>query len=275
MARQQIPADIQNAILLKSRRRRCLCFWLNGQDEVQKGQIAHLDKNPANNVEGNLVFLCLEHHNEYDSTTSVAKGLREGEVRHWRDELYHEMEYRFRTIKSHNFELSIVRFSWLRSRDEFKACFRLKNTGGSTVRSPTVAIRLPEHVKGELPKERETIKIGDAKFTMPVVDIWKAYEKISDLFEPDGRVVIQELGGVNPILMPGHSFDFEALVFNLTSHPEGSIIELEYRVDAEGTGSVRATHRLQRVLRRTGDGQFPRLWFRRRAAETLDTGSTE
>ena len=33
--------------------------------------------------------------------------------------------------------------------------------------------------------------------------------------------------------MPGHSFEFEALVIHLADYPEGSDIELEYRVDAE------------------------------------------
>jgi len=84
MARKSIPEDTQKAILLKSRRRCCLCFWLDGRDEVLKGQFAHLDGDPENNAEDNLSFLCLEHHDEYDGRTRIAKGLRESEVRHWR-----------------------------------------------------------------------------------------------------------------------------------------------------------------------------------------------
>ena len=110
MARKPIPDDTQNAILLKSRRRCCLCFWLKGIDEVQKGQIAHLDQDNANPAEENLAFLCFDHHDDYDGTTRLAKGLKPNEVRHWRDELYREMEYRFRSFQKRGFELSIIGF---------------------------------------------------------------------------------------------------------------------------------------------------------------------
>lgn len=240
MARKPIPEETQNAILLKSRRRCCLCFWLEGEDEVQKGQIAHLDGKPENNAEDNLAFLCFDHHDEYDGTTRLAKGLRESEVRHWRDELYREMEYRFRTVRKRDFELSIAQFLWLGPDDEFKARFRLKNTGELAVRSPTVAIRLSKNIGGELPEERQSIETGYLGYIarMPIFDPWKAFEKRLDLFEPNGRVCIKELGGMNPVLMPGHAFDFEALVFHLADYPEGSAIELEYRVDAEGNTPV-------------------------------------
>jgi hypothetical protein len=97
MARKAIPEATQANILLRSRRRCCLCFWLRGEDEVKKGQLAHLDGNNENAAEDNLTFLCLEHHDEYDSTSRLSKGLREQEVRKWRDELYKEIEYRFTT----------------------------------------------------------------------------------------------------------------------------------------------------------------------------------
>jgi hypothetical protein len=236
MARKAIPEDTQNAILLKSRRRCCLCFWLEGKDEVLKGQIAHLDRNPENNIEDNLAFLCFDHHDDYDGTTRLAKGLLESEVRHWRDELYREMEYRFRIVKKSGFELSIAQFLWLGPKDEFNAHFRLKNTGELAVRSPTVAIRLPKNVRGESPEKRETLKMGypGSIVSVPIFDPWKTYEKTLDLFEPNGRVAIKGLGGMNPVLMPGHSFDFEALVFHLADYPEGSSVELEYRADGEG-----------------------------------------
>jgi hypothetical protein len=58
---------------------------------VKRGQIAHLNHNPADNRADNLVYLCFEHHDEYDSTTRQAKGLTEGEVRHHRDRLHDAM----------------------------------------------------------------------------------------------------------------------------------------------------------------------------------------
>jgi hypothetical protein len=88
MARKAIPKAIQVSILFKSRRRCCLCFGLRGEDVVKKGQLAHLDGDNENFAEDNLAFLCLEHHDEYDSTPGLSKGLREQEVRRWRDELH-------------------------------------------------------------------------------------------------------------------------------------------------------------------------------------------
>lgn len=212
---------------------------------MSKGQIAHLDQDPSNNAEDNLVFLCFDHHDDYDGKTRLAKGLRESEVRHWRDELYREMAYRFRDARRAGFELSIREFLWLGPRDEFKAQFRLTNIGEVSVRSPTVAIRLPENVGGELPDEKSEFELGGTGTigSVTTFDPWKAYERTLDIFEKEGRVTIQELGGPNPVLLPDHSFDFEALVFHLADYPTGSSIELEYRVDAEEIPSIRGISR--------------------------------
>ena len=52
------------------------------------GQIAHLDKDPANNSEENLAFLCFEHHDQFDSRTSQSKNLTRLEIERYRLELY-------------------------------------------------------------------------------------------------------------------------------------------------------------------------------------------
>ena len=96
--RTSIPLPTERAVLTKSRRRCCLCLWLEGIDKIQLGQIAHLDHNSSNNKEDNLCFLCLKHHEEYDSTRSQSKGLTKGEVKYWRNELYREMELRFYSL---------------------------------------------------------------------------------------------------------------------------------------------------------------------------------
>ena len=54
----------------------------------------HIDQTRQNAQEGNLFFLCFDHHDEYDGTTRIAKGLTEAEVKTWRYELYKEMELR-------------------------------------------------------------------------------------------------------------------------------------------------------------------------------------
>jgi hypothetical protein len=71
-----------------SRRRCALCFGLAHDLGVKPGQIAHIDQDPANNDPGNLVWLCLEHHDQYDSRTSQSKGLTADEVKHHRADLY-------------------------------------------------------------------------------------------------------------------------------------------------------------------------------------------
>jgi hypothetical protein len=75
-------------VLIASRRRCCLCVFLNNLNEVRKGQIAHLNRDPGNSRFENLVYLCLEHHDEYDSRANQSKALLLEEVREYRDRLY-------------------------------------------------------------------------------------------------------------------------------------------------------------------------------------------
>jgi hypothetical protein len=86
--RRRIPASVETDVLTASRRRCCVCFFLLDRDTVQKGQLAHLDGNPANSKFTNLAWLCLDHHDDYDSRTSQSKGLTAREVRSYRDRLY-------------------------------------------------------------------------------------------------------------------------------------------------------------------------------------------
>ena len=86
--RKHTPKAIEKEVLIASRRRCCLCFFLKDRDEDQKGQIAHLNHDPSDPSFDNLVWLCLEHHDEYDSKTSQSKGFIIDEVRHYRDRLY-------------------------------------------------------------------------------------------------------------------------------------------------------------------------------------------
>lgn len=235
MTRKPIPDDTQNAILLKSRRRCCLCFWLKGIDEVQKGQIAHLDQDNENPAEENLAFLCFDHHDDYDGTTRLAKGLKPDEVRHWRDELYREMEYRFRSFQKRGFELLITGFKIDGPKDQFHACFKLKNTGEAEAKSPTVTIRLPKGVKGETPEKYDEFSVAGGMIgRVPRINPWAATEEVQDIFEPNGRVCNWRLGGMNPVLMSGHSTEFEALTLRLKNNGPGTVLALEYRVDAEG-----------------------------------------
>lgn len=242
MSRKSIPDSVQTNILLKSRRRCCICFWLEGHDEVKKGQIAHLDQNHENPEEENLVFLCLEHHDEYDGRTSVSKGLKESEVRRWRDELYREMEYRFRTTKRQGFDVSFVGILWRGRKDSVGARFRLKNAGDGTVRHPTVSICLLPGIEAKLPKRLVSEREDDVYGIRAIADdfdMWGMSESIQDFFVVGGRVgMVDVVGGPNPQLLSGHTSEFDGLSIPLDTYRPGNSFELDYRVDSSDTQPV-------------------------------------
>lgn len=86
--RAQIAPHIVTELLTRSRRRCALCFGLDDCLEERAGQIAHVDQKSSNPALDNLVWLCLEHHDRYDSRTSQSKGITKGEVLRYRAELY-------------------------------------------------------------------------------------------------------------------------------------------------------------------------------------------
>lgn len=88
MTRKPIPSDVQADVLTRSRRRCALCYFIDDNKLARPGQIAHLNGNSSNSNFENLVFLCLEHHDKYDSKTSQTKNYTQIEVVRWRDKLY-------------------------------------------------------------------------------------------------------------------------------------------------------------------------------------------
>tara|TARA_B100000780_G_scaffold274229_1_gene238943 strand:- start:792 stop:1436 length:645 start_codon:yes stop_codon:yes gene_type:complete len=88
MTRKPLDKDDEATVLTMSRRRCCICYGLNKDARLKKGQIAHLDKNSANNKLDNLAFLCFDHHDLYDSTSSQSKNLTKKEVMTYRKELH-------------------------------------------------------------------------------------------------------------------------------------------------------------------------------------------
>lgn len=87
MGRSRMPTESETLALVESRRRCCICFALNRDAEMKSGQIAHLDRNNSNHSPANLAFLCLAHHDEYDTTTSQRKGFKIQEVKEYKKEL--------------------------------------------------------------------------------------------------------------------------------------------------------------------------------------------
>lgn len=90
--RRRIAKEIEEKVLLLCRRRCCICYGLTPDRSIKKGQIAHLDHNPGNNALDNLVYLCLQHHDEYDSRTSQTKNFTMNEVRAFRKELHEAID---------------------------------------------------------------------------------------------------------------------------------------------------------------------------------------
>ncbi|MDP1895491.1 MAG: hypothetical protein Q8K87_15335 [Hydrogenophaga sp.] len=88
MVRIPIPPVVQADVVIKSKRRCALCFGLNGDTSERPGQIAHLNGDHADSRLENLVWLCLEHHDKFDSKTSQTKNYTQIEVRNYRDSLH-------------------------------------------------------------------------------------------------------------------------------------------------------------------------------------------
>lgn len=85
--RPTIPTATQTNLLTQCRRRCCLCFGLEADIEEKNGQIAHLDRNPSNNKLDNLAWLCLPHHDQYDSVRRQTKRFTPEEVKSYRAQL--------------------------------------------------------------------------------------------------------------------------------------------------------------------------------------------
>lgn len=87
-SRKLVPARTRASVLFRSRRRCCLCaFWDNDLSQ-KEGQIAHIDHDPRNVDEDNLVYLCLSHHCQYDARSVQGKAVAIQELRHARESLY-------------------------------------------------------------------------------------------------------------------------------------------------------------------------------------------
>ncbi len=84
MARTKISVDIETAVLINCGRRCALCVGLNNDHDVKNGQIAHIDRDSSNNAYENLAFLCIDHHDEYDTVRRQSKSLKPQELLHYK-----------------------------------------------------------------------------------------------------------------------------------------------------------------------------------------------
>lgn len=124
--RKKISPEVIADITSASRRRCCICFALNREDIEKKGQIAHLDQDASNNSPDNLAFLCLDHHDQYDSRPSQAKGLTIEEVKRYRTEL---LAFVAQNLPSSDMEIITVLTNVL-DRPAFRTPFRQESSLG-------------------------------------------------------------------------------------------------------------------------------------------------
>ncbi len=89
--RKRPTSEVEADVLLASRRRCCICYGLHRDLSVKQGQLAHLSRDPSDSSADNLAFMCLEHHDWYDTKTSQSKGPAVEEARHYRAALYDEL----------------------------------------------------------------------------------------------------------------------------------------------------------------------------------------
>ena len=91
------PADAAE-VLIQSRRRCCLCYYFNSDLEPEKGQLAHVDRDHSKSHADNLAYLCLDHHNEYDTKHLQSKSLMPEELRFARTRLYRRLGEGFEPV---------------------------------------------------------------------------------------------------------------------------------------------------------------------------------
>lgn len=85
--RKKIPEELEAKIISRSRRICAFCFGLNRDSTNKSGQIAHINRDSSDNSYDNLIYLCMPHHDQYDSKTSQSKGLTKGELIIYQKEL--------------------------------------------------------------------------------------------------------------------------------------------------------------------------------------------
>jgi hypothetical protein len=90
--RKPILVDTQQRVLDRSRRRCAFCVHFDHDYGQKEGQLAHIDRDPSNDAEDNLAYLCLSHHDDYDTKRRQTKNLTERELRTARDRLYEYIE---------------------------------------------------------------------------------------------------------------------------------------------------------------------------------------
>lgn len=184
--RRKLTKETEEKVLFRSRRRCCLCVFINGDLSVKQVQIAHVDQNRDNNRLDNLVALCLNHHDEFDSKRSQSKGITASEIKHYRhelDQLNHEFYQRLKLSTTNFLE------DWSLENSKINPFESNKLVLESASQDQKVQ---PEEEKGYYHSgERRILLTGfEGEFYQTVVEgLLNEFATIDDLFrsDPDGK----------------------------------------------------------------------------------------
>lgn len=76
----KIPLTVVNSLFTSCHRVCALCWALERDGRAKEGQIAHIDRVNTNHKLANLCWLCLFHHNRYDTKMNQSKNFDKGEL---------------------------------------------------------------------------------------------------------------------------------------------------------------------------------------------------
>lgn len=84
--RRRVQNHVATKVMFATDLRCCLCDPISGlPPRPRNGQIHHLDEDPTNNRIDNLVWLCLDHHEEAGKRGKAARRLTPDIIRHYRE----------------------------------------------------------------------------------------------------------------------------------------------------------------------------------------------
>src|SRR5471032_1705521 len=93
----ELAAEISFAVDLRC----CLCEHLSElPPRVRNGQIHHLDGNPSNNAIDNLVWLCIEHHEDVGKVGRASRRMSPAVIRRYQKRLQKLVQQRLRAADS-------------------------------------------------------------------------------------------------------------------------------------------------------------------------------
>lgn len=164
--RKKIPEGTQFEVVYLSARRCCMCLAIESDFGEKSGQIAHLDQNRTNDDLDNLAWLCLPHHDAYDSKTSQSKGYSKSEVRKYRSLLHTEVE-RWRQNRFHKENDAQYQFK----RDLIEANLAIFLFAAMAAKTPAIRATLLE-------------RVADIEFKEQLMSAWAFLDSSTEEDEP-------------------------------------------------------------------------------------------